>query len=83
MPYLEAVPNTNPIINYTCHIYRLYQALTLDVIGETAFGMECDAQRNPNDFLLNAAKKANDYIAPDSKPFIIAIAGMYKHIAVH
>ncbi|GFR09424.1 thromboxane-A synthase [Trichonephila clavata] len=37
-------------------IYLMYQGLTMDVIGRTAFGIQTDAQNNPNDPLLRSSK---------------------------
>ncbi|GIY50882.1 cytochrome P450 3A29, partial [Caerostris extrusa] len=35
-------------------IYPMYQGLTMDVIGRTAFGIQTDSQNNPNDPLLRS-----------------------------
>ncbi|XP_015908100.1 cytochrome P450 3A24 isoform X2 [Parasteatoda tepidariorum] len=37
-------------------IYKLYQGLTMDVVGRTAFGIQTDVQNNPKDPFLRAAK---------------------------
>ncbi|CAL1299476.1 unnamed protein product [Larinioides sclopetarius] len=37
-------------------IYPMFQGLTMDVIGRTAFGIQTDAQNNPNDPLLRSSK---------------------------
>ncbi|GFS94156.1 cytochrome P450 3A24 [Nephila pilipes] len=37
-------------------IYPLFQGLTMDVIGRTAFGIQTDAQNNPDDPLLRSSK---------------------------
>ncbi|GIY20843.1 cytochrome P450 3A29 [Caerostris darwini] len=37
-------------------IYPMYQGLTMDVIGRTAFGIQTDSQNNPNDPLLRSSK---------------------------
>ena len=37
-------------------IYELFQGLTTDVIGRTAFGIQTDVQKDPNNKFLKAAK---------------------------
>ncbi|GFV79921.1 cytochrome P450 3A9 [Trichonephila clavipes] len=37
-------------------MYPLFQGLTMDVIGRTAFGIHTDSQNNPNDPLLRSSK---------------------------
>ncbi|GIY91601.1 cytochrome P450 3A4 [Caerostris extrusa] len=37
-------------------IYPMYQGLTMDVIGRTAFGIQTDSQNNPDDPLLRSSK---------------------------
>ncbi|KAF8788941.1 Cytochrome P450 3A24 like protein [Argiope bruennichi] len=37
-------------------IYPMYQGLTMDVIGRTAFGIQTDLQNNPDDPLLRCSK---------------------------
>ncbi|GIY20841.1 cytochrome P450 3A4 [Caerostris darwini] len=37
-------------------IYPMYQGLTMDVIGRTAFGIQTDSQNNPEDPLLRTSK---------------------------
>lgn len=37
-------------------IYPMFQGLTMDVIGRTAFGIQTDSQNNPNDPLLRSSK---------------------------
>ncbi|KAF8788772.1 Cytochrome P450 3A24 like protein [Argiope bruennichi] len=38
------------------NIYPMYQGLTMDVIGRTAFGIQTDSQNNPDDPLLRSSK---------------------------
>ncbi|XP_054709649.1 cytochrome P450 3A24-like [Uloborus diversus] len=37
-------------------IYPMYQGLTMDVIGRTAFGIQTDVQNNPNDPFLRSVR---------------------------
>ncbi|KAG8194931.1 hypothetical protein JTE90_021392 [Oedothorax gibbosus] len=37
-------------------IYGMYQRLTMDVVGRTAFGIQTDVQNNPDDLFLRCAK---------------------------
>ncbi len=46
--------------------YPLFQALTLDIIGQTGFGVECDIQENLND-PLHLAVQAEFAKSPSSK----------------
>ncbi|XP_076348292.1 cytochrome P450 3A24-like [Tachypleus tridentatus] len=41
-------------------IYKMYQGLTVDVLGQTAFGIQTNVQRNPKDtFLTNSIAYTN------------------------
>lgn len=39
-------------------IYELFQGLTMDTIGRSAFGIKTDVQRNPDDAFFKAAQMA-------------------------
>ena len=50
----------------TSHVYllsRAFQRYTLDVIGEIAFGMEVDAQSNPDEPFLGHCKAMFELMA--------------------
>lgn len=57
----DAIDNLLENLNEKCQsgenfdIYTLYQRLTMDVIGRTAFGIQTNVQKNPDDPLLRLA----------------------------
>lgn len=55
-------------------IYPMYQGLTMDVIGRTAFGIQTDVQSNPNDPLLRSARVL---ISGGNPSMLSMIAGKY------
>lgn len=57
------------------NIYESFQALTMDTIGRSAFGVEIKSQHNPNDPFLKGAKEVFDdrLYHPSMIPLAIAV----------
>jgi len=62
----SAVANEDSI-----NIHECYQALTLDVIGETAFGIEVSAQKDPNNKTIQCCREAFEFMERHSFFFMI------------
>ncbi|GFS74159.1 cytochrome P450 3A1 [Nephila pilipes] len=58
-------------------IYLMYQGLTMDVIGRTAFGIQTDAQNNPNDPLLRSSKLL---FSGDIRNFLFILAISFRSL---
>ena len=50
------------------HFFSYYNKMTLDVIGETAFCLDLDAQYNPDEPFCNAAAEVFELGQPTKKP---------------
>jgi hypothetical protein len=59
--------------------FSYYGKMTLDVIGETAFGLDIDSQNNPEEPFLHAAKKVFRSADHKTRPFIFQLAGRYRN----
>lgn len=49
--------------------------LSTDVIGETAFGLDLDAQNNPDEPFRKTTKEIFAQGQPDKRPWIFQLAG--------
>ncbi|GFV87356.1 thromboxane-A synthase [Trichonephila clavipes] len=59
-------------------IYLMYQGLTMDVIGRTAFGIQTDAQNNPNDTLLRTS------VQSEARPSVFKAPSKFDtHVSTH
>ena len=56
--------------------FRYYQRLTLHIIGETAFGINVDAQNNPDDPFLHACHRVADNLDTSKRNILFVIAGL-------
>ena len=59
--------------------YSDFQQLTIDVIGEAAFGLDLNAQENPDDIFLQKAKATFEMANPANRPFIMSVGCKYEH----
>lgn len=66
--FIEVLDNKDP--DDVVDMQALFSSLTLDVICSSAFGVECDSQRNPEDSFVKNAKDALNFSLA-SNPFFL------------
>ncbi|KAG8194932.1 hypothetical protein JTE90_021393 [Oedothorax gibbosus] len=59
------------------NIHGMYQRLTMDVIGRTAFGIQTDVQNNPDDLFLRCAK---GFFQNDTKNPILLLSSSFQSL---
>ncbi|XP_035214390.1 cytochrome P450 3A19-like [Stegodyphus dumicola] len=58
-------------------IYSMYQGLTMDVIGRTAFGIQTDVQNDPNDPFIRSARVL---LSDDIRNVLAIIAASFREL---
>ena len=64
---------------YVCSLPSDFQQLTLDVIGEAAFGLDLNSQENPNEMFLQKANAVFAQANPSKVPFIATVGCKLSH----
>lgn len=62
----------NAYLTATAVQCRYFQGLTMDVIGDAGFGMEVDAQRNPNEPFIKSLREIFNFVEKRSIFFTLA-----------